>query len=332
MGNAINRRTAPAPAAPQPTQALEQKPPQRLSFSQIINTGKFQKAILNTLGSEKDAKEFTALTITTYNKTPAIQTCTAESVIGAALNGSVLKLPPSPQLGLFYMVPFHQKEKRDRAGNIIRPECDKAEFVLGWRGYWQLALRSEMYRKIIIQEIKEGEFRGWNPLLEELDSQIITDPYKRKQAPTIGYYGMFLLKNGFMKSLYMTREEMIDYADTFSPAFSKRTYNKIQNGEIPQDELWKYSSFWYKDFDVMGNKTIVRRLIGHYGPISVETEDVQKAFLTDNQIISLSDSGDIIMEDEPEFVDEPAAPSYRSSDITEPEFSEVSNQINLDDL
>ena len=331
MGTA-NRQMAPTPQAAQPTTAPAKS--QKLSFSQIVNTERYQQAILNTLGDEKLAKEFTTSIITTHNKTPAIQKCTTASVIGAALNGAALKLPPSPQLGLFYMVPFHQKEKRDRkTGEILVPECDKAEFVLGWRGYWQLALRSEMYRKIVILEIKEGEFRGWNPLLEEMDSQIIKDPYKRKMTPTVGYYGMFLLKNGFQKSLYMTKEEMIDYADTFSPAFSKKAFHKIRNGEIPQDELWKYSSFWYKDFDAMSNKTIVRRLIGHYGPISVETEGLQRAFQTDNQIISVSDTGDIIMEDEPTFEDPFTPPTFRgNSEIIESEFSDVAGQINLDDI
>ena len=328
MENASNNKQV----APKQTSEIEKKP-QKLAFSQIVNSERYQSAILNTLGSEKDAKDFTTSIITTYNKTPAIQECTANSIIGAALSGSALKLPPSPQLGLFHMVPFKQKEKRDRSGNITQRECTKAEFVLGWRGYWQLALRSNLYQRIIVQNIKEGEFRGWNPLLEELDCKMMIDPYKRKMMKTVGYYGVFILQNGFTKSLYMPKEEMVDYADTYSPAFSKRAYNKIQSGEIKQEDMWKYSSFWYKDFDAMGTKTIVRQLIGHYGPISVETNEVQRAFASDNQIISLAENGDLIFEDEPTFQeDAPVPAAFNGVKITEPEFSEVTNQVNLDDL
>ena len=69
MGNANNDKLV----GPKQQSDLEKKP-QKISFSQIVSSGRYQAAILNTLGSEKDAKEFTTSIITTYNKTlPLIQ-------------------------------------------------------------------------------------------------------------------------------------------------------------------------------------------------------------------------------------------------------------------
>ena len=63
---------------------------------------------------------------------------------------------------------------------------------------------------------------------------------------------------------------MMAHADKYSQAFSAAAYKKLLNGEIPQDELWKYSSFWYKDFDAMSKKTMLRQLISKWGIMTAE--------------------------------------------------------------
>jgi recombination protein RecT len=78
--------------------------------------------------------------------------------------------------------------------------------------------------------------------------------------------------------MYWTVNQMLTHADTYSPAFSKDIYLKIQEGKIPQSEMWKYSSFWYKNFDLMAKKTMIRQLIPTWGPMSIE---MQKAYEAD---------------------------------------------------
>ena len=46
--------------------------------------------------------------------------------------------------------------------------------------------------------------------------------------------------------------------------------------------MWKYSSFWYKDFDAMACKTMLRQLISKWGIMSIE---LQKAFNADEAVI-----------------------------------------------
>ena len=313
MAQSATNNTQMAPA-PQHTQIQQQ--PQKLSFSQVINTNKFQRLLMNSLGDEKVVKEFTSSVINAVNKTPAIQDCTPASIVGAALNGHVMKLPPAPQLGFFYMVPFKQKEKK-KNGVVIQPECMKAEFVMGYRGFINLALRTGQYKKINVLEIKEGEFQSFDPLNEVIKCMMITDPEKRTKAPTVGYYAMFELLNGFTKAMYWSKEQMLIHADTFSSAFSATAYKKLQNGEIPQDEMWKYSSFWYKNFDEMGKKTMIRQIIGHWGPMTIE---FQNAFVSDGQIIEVDDDGNVIQKDESAFV------------ADQPQIVDVEEQVDLESL
>ncbi len=46
--------------------------------------------------------------------------------------------------------------------------------------------------------------------------------------------------------------------------------------------MWKYSSFWYKDFDGMAFKTMLRQLISKWGIMSI---DMQEAFEKDGSEI-----------------------------------------------
>ena len=100
-------------------------------FSEIINSVPYQRMISNTLKDRATANRFISSIVSAVATTPALQECTAKTVVSAALLGEGLKLSPSPQLGQFYLVPFKQKEKVDRNGNIIQQACTNATFVLG---------------------------------------------------------------------------------------------------------------------------------------------------------------------------------------------------------
>ena len=71
---------------------------------------------------------------------------------------------------------------------------------------------------------------------------------------------------------------MLDHADTYSNAFNKTAYQDLINDKIPEKDMWKYSSFWYKNFDEMAKKTMIRQLISKWGIMSI---DMQKAFEAD---------------------------------------------------
>lgn len=266
---------------------------QKPKFSVAMTTPKYQELINNTLKDPDRARRFIATITSSVAVNPNLQECEAGTILAGALLGESLNLHPSPQLGQYYLVPFKSKEKKDRQGNVVEPETTKAQFILGYKGYMQLAMRSGQLKKINVLEIKEGELRHFDPLNEEIDCILIEDWNKRNAARTIGYYAFYELINGFRKAMYWSREQMETHADTYSSAFSMDAYHKLQEGKIPEKEMWKYSSFWYKNFDDMAKKTMIRQLISKGGcPMSSE---MITAYEKDTQTIKL-ENGDFITE------------------------------------
>ena len=77
-----------------------------------------------------------------------------------------------------------------------------AQFQIGYKGYVQLAIRSGQYRRINVIALKEGELINYNRLTEEIFTKLIDDDEVRDKMQTTGYYAMFELSNGFIKSMY----------------------------------------------------------------------------------------------------------------------------------
>ena len=148
-----------------------------IGFNSYMTSGSIQKKINEIIGDEKRGARFVTAIVSAVNNNPALKECRNDSILAGALLGESLNLSPSPQLGNYYLVPFNDKER----GKV-------ATFQLGWKGYYQLALRSGQYKKINVIEIKEGELISWNPLEEELKANIIEDDEKREKLKTIGYW------------------------------------------------------------------------------------------------------------------------------------------------
>ena len=223
---------------------------------------------------------------------PALQECDAGTILAGALLGESLNLSPSPQLGQYYLVPFKQKAKYDRNNRLIRQESVTAQFVLGYKGYIQLALRSGQYADLDVTEIKQGEYLGKDSMTGKPKFQFIEDDDQRDALPTVGYMAYFEYMNGFRKVLYWSKEKMMNHADTYSKAFSRQKYEELLAGKIPESEMWKYSSFWYKNFDDMAKKTLLRHIISRWGIMSIEMTTA----LEHDDAVNVADDGQIVTE------------------------------------
>lgn len=308
-------------------------------FSVAITTKGYQQLINNTLGSPERAKRFVASITSAVAVNPALQECEAGTILAGALLGESLNLRPSPQLGEYYLVPFKQKAKYDRSGNVIRPEITTATFVLGYKGYIRLALRSNQYSDLDVMEIKEGEYIGRDSLTGKAKFRFIEDDLLREELPTVGYMAFFEYLNGFRKVLYWSKEKMLRHADKYSPAFSAQSYKDIQDGKVADKDMWKYSSFWYKNFDDMAKKTMLRQLISRWGMMSTEISngDMISALEHDNSVSDISANGDIVTVDDDisGVIDqgEHTAPAgISNSPDVQPEATEVIEQASLDDF
>lgn len=284
------------------------------SFSVFLTQDAIKKKI-NEVIDGKGGQRFMTAILSAVTNSPALQECESMSILNCAFLGEALNLSPSPQLGQYYMVPY---KKKDRNGNVL---AVIAQFQLGYKGYIQLAIRSGYYKKINVIAIKEGELKHFDPLNEVIEVEIIQDEREREQAKTIGYYAMFEYLNGFQKAMYWSYEKMQSHADQYSQAYSAEAHQRILRGEVPQKDMWKYSSFWYKDFDAMAYKTMLRQLISKWGIMSTELQ-----MAMENDMAAIRDDGT------PEYVDNDTTPiEPAQAPVYEAQSTEIPTGNNIED-
>lgn len=309
---------------------------QQPKFSVAITTKGYQTLINNTLGDPERSKRFIASITSAVAVNPALQDCDAGTILAGALLGESLNLSPSPQLGQYYLVPFECRLKgpdgkaiwvfddngnhvTDSKGKWVAATEKRAQFVLGYKGYVQLALRSGHYSDLDVMEIKAGEYLGKDPTTGKPRFQFIEEDDVRDEAPVIGYMAFFEYLNGFRKVLYWSKQKMMNHADMYSPAYSAAAHKKILDGEIPEQDMWKYSSFWYKNFDDMAKKTMLRQLISRWGVMSTE---LQQAFVQDTKFAAIGDGNEIITTPEEQL----------PLPIAQPEATTVVENVDLSNL
>lgn len=271
---------------------------QKPKFSVAIRTEGYQRLINNTLQDPKRAQRFIASVSSAVAVNPDLQACDAGTILSCALLGESLELSPSPQLGQYYMVPFK----------------DKATFILGYKGYIQLAIRSGQYKKLNVLAVKEGELIRFDPLNEEIEVNLIQNELEREVAPTIGYYAMFEYTNGFRKALYWSRDKMEAHAQRYSAGYAS---DKAKGNRY---------TFWSKDFDGMAYKTMLRQLISKWGVMSIE---MRQALESDDGIVNTDGTNEFVGNAE---VDVPPMISANTTEAVVADGTVSAEPISMSDL
>lgn len=220
------------------------KATQKMGMAAYLTQDAVKTQINNIVGGKNGTRFITSI-VSAVQTNPALQECTNQSILSAALLGETLNLSPSPQLSYFYMVPF----------NDTKRGCKVAQFQIGYKGLIQLAIRSGQYKKINVLSLKQGELEYFDPLNEEIKVKLMVDDWDaREKAETIGYYAMFELTNGFQKAMYWSKEQMEHHALTYSQGYKAK----------------KGYTFWEKAFDRMAEKTMLKQLLSRWGIMSTE--------------------------------------------------------------
>ncbi|WP_124058433.1 recombinase RecT [Vaginisenegalia massiliensis] len=288
-----------AALAQQPKSQLpaEQNSVKNLMASPVIQN-KF-KALLR----EKSAG-FTSSVITLVNSDKLLAEAAPMSVISGAMQAAQLDLPLEKQFGFAYLVPFGERDKR--TGAWIK----KAQFILGYRGYIQLAQRSGQYRNINVITVYEGQLKGWNPLTEEVDY----DPDGKISDKAVAYIGRFELLNGFVKQTLWTKEQVEAH---------RIKHNKNKDKQ-------KLAGVWASDYDAMAQKTVLRSLLSKWGILSIE---MQRASIADEQIIDdFDDDGTPIIDVTESGEEEPATEDPTETIMSPEEMAEAMENIKVDEV
>lgn len=200
----------------------------------VLAAESVQQQFRNALG-EGNSGAFTASIIDLFIGDQYLQKCDPAQVIMQALKGAIMNLPIVKSLGYAFLVPYQSK-------GVWIPQ-----FQLGWKGYVQLAIRTNQYKIINTEEVFEGEYVVKNKLTGEFD---LTG--KKTSETIIGYFAHFELKNGFSKTLYMTVAQMTDHAKKYSKSYAQEF------------------SPWKTEFAAMAKKTMLRLLLGKFGYLSIQ--------------------------------------------------------------
>lgn len=229
----------------------------------VLNAPSVQEQFSNALADSKDL--FVASIIDLYNGDKSLQQCNANAIVCEALKAAVLKLPVNKALGFSYIVVYNNSVKNTDGTWTKVPT---PTFILGYKGYLQLAQRTGSYETINADVVYEGQLIG----IDLLSGEIQLDASKKKSDKVVGYFAYFKLRNGFKKTLYMSVEDMAAYAKRYSPSVGKNT-TKEQLIQKANTQSTSKAVGWEGNFTDMALKTCLRRLLSKYGYLSIEMQN-----------------------------------------------------------
>lgn len=246
--NAIQQRTAASVVAPKQSIAV--------MLNSLLDSEGYRKRFDELLG--RRAPQFVSSIVSMVNADANLQEAFRNApvtVIQAALKAASFDLPIDTALGYAYVVPFRNKGKME------------AQFILGYKGMIQLALRTGVYKTLNVVDVRQGELRHYDRLTEEVELDFVEDEEQRETLPVVGWVGYFRLLNGTEKTIYMTRKQI---------AAHEQRHRKGQN----------MGKGWRDDFDAMARKTVLRRLIGGWGLMSIDYQKADAATLAAAEAIA----------------------------------------------
>jgi recombination protein RecT len=227
-------------------------------FNADLTNEKTQKYLTDVLGTRKAS--FVNNIVALVSNNVKLQECEPVTLMFAALKATALNLPLDQNLGYAYIIPY----KDNKAKTTL------AQFQIGKNGFVQLALRSNQFKTINVSDVREGELKSMDRLSGECVFEWKED---RIALPVIGYVAYMKLLSGFEKPLYMTIKEIEVHGKKFSKTY---TFGP-----------------WKDDFGSMAEKTVIKRLLSKYAPLSVE---MQQAISSDQAV--LTDSGAVYIDNE----------------------------------
>ena len=222
------------------------------NLQQLLNSAGIKKRFGELL--DNSSASFISSILTIVRSNSKLQECSPNSILSAAGIAAALKLPINPSLGFAYIVPYK----------------GQATFNLGWRGYVQLAMRTNQYRTLNSSAVYEGQIKE----IDFITGEIVRG--EKISDKVVGYVAYMELLNGFNKIFYMTVEELEQHAKKYSQSYA---YDLRSN---------KKSSVWSTNFDAMAKKTVLKLLLNKFGIISIDQQslDLIKALQADQAVIT----------------------------------------------
>ena len=223
------------------------------SFKKVAESSYYQQQLKNVL--KENAGTFAASLMELVTGDEKLLQCDSKLLMAEAMKAASLKLPLNKQLGYAYIVPYGKTPT----------------MIIGYKGLYQLAIRSGLYKNINADVVYEGEYQGYDKITGELH----LDGEKVSDKP-VGYFSFFELTNGFKKMMYMSVDEMATYCKKYSATMKNCKMSNEQLAEMAEKQAKQgpgNSVGWYGNFNDMATKTVLRRLLSKYGYLSIEMQN-----------------------------------------------------------
>lgn len=297
-------RTAPTPQ----TTAPAKKSPVNI-LSEMLNRASMKRQFEDTL--KAGAATFIASMLELYGSDSKLQLCDPGQVCKEALKAAALRLPINKALGQAYIIAYNNTVTDEHGNKVKRYE---PTFQIGYKGLYQLAMRTGQYRIINADVVYEGELRKKSKLTGEIDLD-----GEKTSDKVIGYFAYIELLNGYHKALYMSVEDIAKHAKRYSKAL-------MWNSDVTVESLMELAKLpvvaesgnlgWLGNFHGMAVKTVLRNLLSKYGYLSVELQEALEKDETTGDVKQLTTT------DTPALA--PAQP-VQAIDVTTVDYEDVSN-------
>jgi recombination protein RecT len=168
-----------------------------------------------------------------------LQQCDPQSILISAMRAATLRLSVDPSSGQAWIIPYKKQ----------------ATFQLGYKGVYELAQRTNLYRFINMIDIYQGE-----EVIEDRMTGMHTIAGVRTGDKVIGRMLYFKLVNGFEKTYYMTIDEIGQHAEHYSPGYNnpKSKWNdpherpKMEAKTVLMNGLRQWGRFRPEDEELIG--------------------------------------------------------------------------------
>ena len=222
------------------------------NFKAVLDNSYYQEQLKNVM--KENAGTFAASLLELVTSDEKLLSCDGRLLMAEAMKAASLHLPLNKQLGYAYIVPY---------GNT-------PTMIIGYKGLYQLAIRSGLYKNINADVVYEGEYQGYDKISGELHLDGVKSSNK-----IVGYFAFLELTNGFRKMMYMSLDDMCSYAKKYSATLRNCKMTNQQLAEMAQKQAESgpgNTVGWYGNFNDMATKTVLRRLLSKYGYLSIEMQ------------------------------------------------------------
>jgi recombination protein RecT len=204
--------------------------------------------------------------MTEITRNPDLKKCSAESLVTAIIQSSLLGLHPDSLTGEAYLIPYNNSKK-----GIY--EC---QFQVGYKGMLRLAYNSGQILYVDAQVVHENdEFFicfGTEKYLKFI-------PALKNRGEVKCYYAIAYMKNGGSQFAVMSKEDVDKH----------KAYSKASNSNY---------SPWFTHYDEMAKKTCIKSVLKYLPRNSEDLNLIVASSLDDQSDLGTQDNSHVLIDEE----------------------------------